>query len=386
MSNLTGMRIAMWGVLAVAAGCGKDPPPAESEPGAAELPPAAEAAEPPPTGTAIIRVDGSSTVFPITEAVAEEARKAQPGTRVTVGISGTGGGFKKFCAGETDISDASRPIKPTEVEACAKAGVEYIELPVAYDGLAILVNPKNDWAKQVTVDEMKRLWQPEAQGQVKHWKQIRASWPDKEIHLYGPGVDSGTYDYFTEAIVGKEHSSRGDYTSSEDDNTLVQGISGDPLALGFFGLAYYEENQDKLKVVPLDDGKPDNGAGPIVPSAETVANGTYQPLSRPLFVYVAKRAMDRPEVAAFMAFYLSSAPKLVSEVGYIPLPERAYALAKERLDARRVGSLFAGGGSQVGVSIAALLEREGTAGAAPAAAPGAAAPVAAPAAPAEAPK
>jgi phosphate transport system substrate-binding protein len=376
------LQTASWCVyVAVLAACGKGAGP-EPDPGAADLPPGAEAtAEPPPKEAAIVRADGSSTVFPITEAVAEEARKAKPDLRVTVGVSGTGGGFKKFCAGETDIADASRPIKPTEVELCGKNGVEYVELPVAYDGLAVMVNAKNNWASHVTVDEMKRLWQPEAQGQIKKWKQIRSSWPDKEIHLFGAGVDSGTYDYFTEAIVGKEHSSRGDYTSSEDDNTLVQGIANDPLALGFFGFAYYEENADKLKVLPVDDEKADNGAGPITPSPETVANGTYQPLSRPLFIYAAKKSLERPEVTEFLAFYLANAAKLVREVGYIALPDRAYILAKERLDARHTGSLFGGRGSQVGVSIEALLAKEGGAEAAPAgAAP--AAPVAVPVAPA----
>ena len=203
----------------------------------------------------LIKVDGSSTVFPITEAVAEEFQKRNPKVKVTVGISGTGGGFKKFCNGETDISDASRPIKESEVGLCNKNGVGYIELPVAYDGLAVMVNPKNTWVTSMTVKELKRLWEPEAQGRIIRWSQIRPGWPDKEIRLFGPGVDSGTYDYFTEAIVGKEHSSRGDFTASEDDNVLVQGIATDPLSLGFFGFAYYEHNKDKLKLVAIDYGK-----------------------------------------------------------------------------------------------------------------------------------
>jgi phosphate transport system substrate-binding protein len=309
-------------------------------------------------GSALIQVDGSSTVFPITEAVAEEFQKAHPGRRVVVGISGTGGGFKKFGNGETDISDASRPIKPSEVEACAKAGIEYIELPVAYDGLAVLINPRNTWAKDITVKQLKKLWEPEAQGKITRWNQIRADWPDREIHLYGAGVDSGTYDYFTEAIVGKEHSSRGDFTSSEDDNVLVQGIAGDELALGFFGLAYYEENRGKLKLLPVDDEKDDNGRGPVAPSLETVMDGTYQPLSRPIFIYVRKDSLNRPEVESFIRFYLEHAPTLVKEVGYIPLPDRAYKLAQERVDQRITGSLFGGKGSQVGVKIEDLLEKE----------------------------
>lgn len=308
---------------------------------------------------ALVKVDGSSTVFPITEAVAEQLRGVDPKVRVTVGVSGTGGGFKKFCAGETDLTNASRPIKPSEVELCAKNGVEYIELPVAYDGIAIVVNPQNTWADHVTVEELRRLWQPEAQGKVTRWSQVRSGWPDQEIHLFGAGVDSGTYDYFTEAVVGKEHSSRGDYTSSEDDNVLVQGVASDELALGFFGFAYYEQNRERLKVVPVDDGKPETGAGPVAPSLESVRSGTYQPLSRPLFVYVSRRALDRPEVASFVRFYLESAPELAAEVGYVPLPERAYALAQQRVDARRTGSMFGGRGSQVGVSIEALLGAKG---------------------------
>jgi phosphate transport system substrate-binding protein len=307
--------------------------------------------------TSLIRVDGSSTVFPITEAVAEQFQKTTGNARVTVGISGTGGGFQKFCRGETDISDASRPISSSEVAACRQAGVEYIEVPVAYDGIAIVVNPRNTWAEHITVEELRRLWQPEAQKRVTRWSQVREGWPEREVHLFGPGVDSGTYDYFTQAVVGTEHSSRGDFTSSEDDNVLVQGIASDELALGFFGLAYYEENRTRLKALPVDDGDATNGDGPIAPSAETVRGGTYQPLSRPLFIYVAKSALDRVDVASFVRFYLESAPGLVREVGYVPLPEQAYVLARERVEARRTGSMFEGG-SQVGLSIEALLQRE----------------------------
>lgn len=306
----------------------------------------------------VVKVAGSSTVFLISEAVAEEFQKAEKGVQVTVGEGGTGGGFKKFCAGETDVQDASRPIKPAEVELCATNQIEYVELPVAYDGLAIVVNPKNDWVKHITAAELKKMWEPEAQGKVTKWNQVRPGWPNKELHLYGAGVDSGTYDYFTEAINHKEKSSRGDYTSSEDDNVLVQGISKDELALGFFGLAYYEASKDKLSLVPVDDEKADNGAGPIAPSAETVKDGTYQPLSRPLFIYVNKKALDRPEVAAFITYYLSHGAALSKEVGYIPLPDRAYELAQKRADSRKTGSLFGGKGSQVGVRIDQLLESE----------------------------
>jgi phosphate transport system substrate-binding protein len=306
-----------------------------------------------------VAVDGSSTVYPITEAVGEEFQKANPKTKVTIGIAGTGGGFKRFCSGETDVSNASRPIKPTEVEACKAGGVEYVELPVAYDGLAILANPKNDWATCVTVAELKALWAPEAQGKITKWSQVRAGWPDKEIRLFGAGVDSGTYDYFTEAIVGKEHSSRGDFQSSEDDNVLVQGIANDPNALGFFGVAYYEENKAKLKLLGVDDGKDDNGKGCVTPTTETVENGTYQPLSRPLFVYVSTKSAERPEIKAFIEFYLAQAPTLVKEVGYVPFKPDAYKLVHARFAGRKTGSLFGGKGSQVGVTIANLLAREG---------------------------
>ena len=306
---------------------------------------------------AMIQIDGSSTVFPISEAVAEEFQKANAGIRVTVGISGTGGGFQKFCRAETDISDASRPIRPAEIEACQKAGIEYIELPVAYDGLAVVVNPKNTWADQVTVSELKTLWAPEAQGKIVRWNQVRGSWPDREIRLFGAGVDSGTYDYFTEAVVGKEGASRGDFTSSEDDNVLVQGVGGDELALGFLPLAYVEQNRSRLKLVPVEDGKADNGDGPILPSAETVRNGTYQPLSRPLFIYIARKAAERPEVQRFVESYLSS-PELMREVGYVELTPQIYELARKHFAERKVGTAFGAGGSQVGMTLERLLTRE----------------------------
>ena len=309
------------------------------------------------TAPAVIQLDGSSTVFPISEAVAEEFQKANPGTRVTVGISGTGGGFQKFCRGETDISDASRPIRPTEIETCKKAGIEYIELPIAYDGLAVVVNPKNTWATSVTVAELKTLWSPDAQGKVLRWNQVRSSWPNREVRLFGAGVDSGTYDYFTEAVVGKEGASRGDFTSSEDDNVLVQGIGSDELALGFLPFAYVEQNHDKLKLVPVDDGKAENGSGPLAPSAETVRNGTYQPLSRPLFIYVAKKAAERPEVQKFVDAYFG-ASALIREVGYVELTPQIYDLAKKHFAERKVGTAFGAGGSQVGLTLEQLLTRE----------------------------
>ena len=305
----------------------------------------------------VIQIDGSSTVFPITEAVAEEFQKANKNIRVTVGISGTGGGFQKFCRAETDISDASRPISATEIAACKQAGIEYIELPIAYDGLAVVVNPKNTWAASMTVAELKKLWAPEAQGKITRWNQVRTGWPDREIHLYGAGVDSCTYDYFTEATVGKAKSSRGDFTSSEDDNVLVQGVSGDESSLGFLPLAYVEQNKAALKLLPIDDGKPENGAGPITPTAETVRNGTYQPLSRPLFIYIARKAADRPEVQKFVDSYFG-AQELMREVGYVELTPQIYDLAKKHFADRKVGSAFGEGGSQVGITLEKLLARE----------------------------
>ena len=303
----------------------------------------------------LIDIDGSSTVYPITEAVAEEFQHSSQNVKITVGISGTGGGFKRFCRGETQISDASRPIKSSEVSLCAENGVGYIELPVAFDGIAVIVNPNNTWAGSMTVSELKKLWEPAAQGKITSWNQIRSDWPDKPITLAGPGTDSGTFDYFTEAVVGKEGASRGDYIASEDDNVLVQAIASDPYALGYFGLAYYEENRDKLKLVAIDDEDQINGAGPIVPTSQTVRDGTYQPLARPIFIYVSRKAAERSDVQKFVHFYLKHAPKLVSEVGYIPLPAKVYQLATLRFDDRVLGSVFGTKGATVGVSIEDVL-------------------------------
>ena len=313
----------------------------------------------PAAGPSLVTLDGSSTVFPISEAVAEEFQKVTPGVRVTVGISGTGGGFKKFCGGETDISDASRPITASEAEACAKIGVEYVELPIAYDGIAIAVNPKATWVDHITVAELKTMWQPDAQGKVTKWSQVRASWPNQELHLFGAGVDSGTFDYFTEAIAGKAKASRGDFTSSEDDNVLVQGIANDEHALGFIPFAYYEGNTDKLKLVAVDDGKDDNGKGPILPNAESIRTSTYSPLSRPVFLYVSKKAADRAEVKAFVDYYLSHAEALVKEVNYVPLGGGAYQMAADRFAKRTTGSVFSGANT-IGVTIEQLLSKERT--------------------------
>lgn len=270
-----------------------------------------------------VRIDGSSTVYPITEAIAEEFRAVQPKVKVTVGVSGTGGGFKKFGRGEISISDASRPIKEKEAKACEENGISYVGLSVAYDGLAVLVNPENDWVDYLTIEELNKIWHPESQGNVMYWDQIREGWPHKELHLFGPGTASGTYDYFAEAICGKKVGTRGDYTASEDDHVLVQGIAGDKYGLGFFGLAYYEENKDKLRLISVD-----NGDGPIAPSMETVSNGTYAPLSRPIFIYVNNAAKERAEVKEFVTYYLDNAASLVPDVGYIPLPASEYNAEK----------------------------------------------------------
>lgn len=325
-------------------------------PAATSAPQEAPAAEQPAQpGADTIIIDGSSTVAPITAAVAEEFQRENPNIRVPVGISGTGGGFKKFCAGETDISNASRPIKESEFEECAKNGIEYIELPVAFDGLAVMVNPANDWVECLTVDELKKIWEPEAEGVITNWSQVREGFPDRPLNLYGAGVDSGTYDYFTQAIVGKEGASRGDFLPSEDDNVLVQGIAGDENALGFFGLAYYEQNADKLKLVAIDN----NDGNCVLPDIDTVSRALYQPLARPIFIYVNRARVDeKPILDAFIDFYMDNAKVLSREVGYVPLTDEIYELAKKRYDNRVVGSIYGGGGSQVGVSLADLLAAE----------------------------
>jgi phosphate transport system substrate-binding protein len=280
-----------------------------------------------------VSIDGSSTVFPISEAVAEEFLAVQPRVRVTVGVSGTGGGFKKFLAGEIDINDASRPIKMKEVKQASASGIGFIELPIAYDGLSVVVNTKNDWVDHLTITELNKIWQPGSS--VTRWSDVRDGWPETEIQLYGPGTDSGTFDYFTETINGKSGASRPDYTANEDDNALVRGISGDEGSLGYFGYAYYAANKDKLRVVAIDGGK-----GPVAPTEITINNGTYAPLSRPVFIYVRPDALDRKEVRAFVDFYIESAPMLATEVGYIPLPDSVYAGAKQRVESRETGTAY----------------------------------------------
>jgi phosphate transport system substrate-binding protein len=301
-----------------------------------------------------VKADGSSTVFPIAEAVAEEFQIQKRGkVHVTVGISGTGGGFKKFCRGETDISNGSRPILKAEMEICAKAGIKYIELPIAFDALTVVINPKNTWAKNMTVADLKKIWEPAAQGSITKWSQVRASWPNEPIVLFGAGADSGTFDYFTEAIVGKAKSSRGDFTASEDDNVLVQGVESNKNALGYFGYAYYAPHKDKLSAVNVDGGK-----GPVGPSAQAVIDGTYNPLSRPLFIYVNEASAKKPEVKEFVEFMMTKGAELTAEVGYVPLPKQAYEKALANFRAGKLGSVF-GGVPEVGVTIESLVSREG---------------------------
>ena len=298
-------------------------------------------------------IDGSSTVFPITEAVANVFEKLAPASRVSLGVSGTGGGFKKFCRGETDISDASRPIKASEDQLCAQNGVRYIEVPVAFDGISVVVHADNDWSACMTVQELRSLWRPQAEAAVTTWQHVRQGWPEKQITLYAPGHDSGTFDYFTEAIVGEEGSARADFIGSEDDYLLAQDIAGDGSALGFFGFAYYHEYRQRLNLVAIDAG-----AGCVEPGEAPIADGSYRPLSRPIFIYLSTDALARADVSSFVALYLDLAPAAVPSVGYVPLPPRAYELNRERVERRTTGSLFADG-SQVGISIERLLELEG---------------------------
>jgi phosphate transport system substrate-binding protein len=308
-----------------------------------------------PAVAQIVKIDGSSTVYPITEAVAEDFQKAKKNViKVTVGISGTGGGFKKFCRNETDIADASRPILKKEMDDCKAAGIEYIELPVAFDALTVVINPKNAFLKSITVDELKRMWEPGAQGKITKWNQVNPAWPDAPLKLFGPGADSGTFDYFTEAVVGKSKSSRGDFTASEDDNVLVQGVARDTGALGYFGFAYYVENKDKLKAVPIVEkaGKP-----AVEPSMENVIKGTYQPLARPIFIYVNVKSLAKPEVKEFVEYYMKHGAKLSREVKYVPLPDAAYKTAWEHVEKMKKGTVF-GGVAEVGITIEELLKRE----------------------------
>jgi len=292
----------------------------------------------------------------MTEAVAEEFQKSKQGkVKVTVGISGTGGGFKKFVRGETDISNASRPILKQEMDEARTNGIEYMELPICFDALTVVVNPKNDWVTSMTIAELKKIWEPEAQAKITRWNQIRPEWPDQEIILFGAGSDSGTFDYFTEAVVGKAKASRGDFTASEDDNVLVQGIAGSRYALGYLPYAYYAPNTDKLKALSIQWEK-NSIKEPVAPTLDNVLAGTYNPLSRPLFIYVSRKSADKPEVKEFIEFYLQNATKLANEVKYLPLPSNAYEMTLARFNSRQMGTAF-GGTPEVGLQVEEILKR-----------------------------
>lgn len=288
-----------------------------------------------------VKLDGSSTVAPITTATAELFRKEQPQVKVTVGVSGTGGGFKKFLDAapnlRTDISDASRPIKPTEASKAAELGLEFIELPIAFDGLAIVAHPGNTWCDHLTIEELKRIWEPNSK--INNWKDVRPGFPDKPLKLYGPGTDSGTFDYFTEAVVGKEDASRSDFMASENDNVLVQGVSGDAGALGYFGYSYYESNKAKLKLLAIDNGD----GKPVKPNHQTIHDGSYKPLSRPLFIYVNKQSAARPEVKAFVRFLFANAKKIVEhpKVNYVALGPELYGAILARFEGGVAGTVYA---------------------------------------------
>jgi phosphate transport system substrate-binding protein len=304
----------------------------------------------------MVQVDGSSTVFPVAEAVAEEFQISKGHkVHVTVGIAGTGGGFKKFARGEIDVANASRPISDKEMQACKEAGIEYIELPICFDALTVAVNPKNDWVTSMTVDELKKIWEPQAQGKVTHWNHVRSDWPNEKIVLFGAGTDSGTFDYFTEAVVGKATSCRGDFTASEDDNVLVQGIEGNKYALGFIPYAYYEPHKGKMKAVAIQWSN-NKVKDPVLPSTDAVLKGIYNPLSRPLFMYVSRKAAERGEVKDYVEFFLTNGPALIKEVKYLPLPEGTYKSCRERFAKRQVGTAF-GGTMEVGLPVEEILRR-----------------------------
>lgn len=303
----------------------------------------------------VVKIDGSSTVYPITQAVADQFQEVKKGTmQVTVAVSGSGGGFRKFCRGEIDIVNASRPILKNEMKECKNTGVQYVEIPVAFDALTVAIHPGNTWSRAMTVAQLKRIWEPAAEGKITHWNQIDSAWPAEAIKLFGPARDSGTYDYFTEAVIGKTKSSRADFTRSEDDTGLVRAVAGDKNGLGFLGFAYYVENQDKVAAVAIDNG---NGQGAVLPSVETVEDGSYQPLSRPMFIYVSLKAAEKPEVKEFVEFYLKNALLLVKETHFFPLPPRAYTTMLGHFNKKRAGTVF-NGVPVIGLTIDELIRRE----------------------------
>ena len=305
-----------------------------------------------------IRIDGSSTVFPLTEAVAEEFMREHPGVRITVSESGTGGGFGKFLRGETDLNDASRPITEREQAQAQDNGIQFIELPVGYDGIAVVAHPNVDWFNCLTVDELSQIWRPS--DPVEQWSQVREGFPERSIELYGPGTASGTYDYFTEAIVGESGASRTDFTASEDDNVLVQGVRGTPGALGYFGFAYYANNADDLHLISIDPDSRTAGAPCMAPSDSTIQTGAYTPLARPLFIYVRADEAEREVVARFVEYYLNHANSLASSVGYVGLTPAAYDFALERFQQRVAGTLFGRDSVQAGADVEAVLRQAST--------------------------
>jgi phosphate transport system substrate-binding protein len=302
--------------------------------------------------TGDIKIDGSSTVYPISEAIAESFGKANKGNKASVGQSGTGGGFKKFCRGETDISNASRPILQKEIDECKAKGIDYLEIPIAYDALTVVINPGNTWATTMKIADLKKMWEPAATAKVMKWKDVNPAFPDAKMTLFGAGKSSGTFDYFTEAINGKAKESRTDYTATEDDNVTVKGVMGDKNALGYFGYSYYEANKTKLKAVGIDSGK-----GPVLPSIETVKDGTYSPLSRPLLIYVSSKSLDKPGMKEFVDYYMAQVPKASAETKYIPLPDTAYAKITEKVKAKKLGTVF-GGKEAIGLKIDEILAKE----------------------------
>jgi len=330
---ICGLGLLFAGLLIVFAGCGSDE-----------------------NATRSIRIDGSSTTYPLTEAVAEEFMRENPDVRITVGESGTGGGFSKFLRGETDMNDASRPITAGERQQAEEAGITFIEMPVAYDGIAVTAHPGIDWTDCLTARELQRIWQPDSD--VQQWSDVRDGFPDVPVELYGPGTASGTYDYFTETVVGEGGASRTDFTASEDDNVLVQGVSGTTGALGYFGFAYYENNADRLALMKVDADTLGGGAECVAPSDSTIQTGTYRPLSRPLFVYIRSEAADREAVQAFIRFYMENVSDLAPQVGYVPLSDAAYTLNLQRFEDRRTGTLFGREGVEASADVEAVLRGE----------------------------
>jgi phosphate transport system substrate-binding protein len=344
----------MFGMVVLTSGCAKTSDPSANVPQQATEVANVQSAEQTNTqGT--IKVDGSSTVYPITDAIAKKFQEQRNTSgKIEVNFSGTTAGFEKFCNGDTDISNASRPILKEEIANCSRNEIRFMEFPIAYDALTLVVHPENTWAKDITVEELKKMWEPGAEGKITTWKQVRASWPDKPLKLYGPGGKSGTFDYFTEAVVGKAKASRKDYTASEDDNTLVEGVSKDQNALGYFGYAYYQENQSKLKAVPVNSGK-----GAILPSAESVEKNQYQPLSRPLFIYVNLSSIqDKSLLSTFVSYYIQNAATTAKSVGYVPLPEDSRNLNFVNFHQGKVGTVF-DGEAQINLTLAELLRKEG---------------------------